>query len=167
MQQVFAAWPVRMNSQKCMQILKWWRQLSSCGIVFRRLCPDISFFQQATDFPCQQVVHSRGVKRLHRRVQHTVLKSANVERKGLGVTKVSCYSQNTLVGLTDVELSHCFSNRVAQNLRVLQNVIRGSERNSGNKYVIILNYRKNYEYTSKCCESFCSAIGNIGVISVP
>ncbi|XP_023712159.1 TBC1 domain family member 13 isoform X1 [Cryptotermes secundus] len=53
----------------------------------RRLCPDISFFQQATDFPCQQVVHSRGIKRLHRRVQHTVLKSANVERKGLGVTK--------------------------------------------------------------------------------
>ncbi|KAJ9581943.1 hypothetical protein L9F63_003696, partial [Diploptera punctata] len=55
----------------------------------RRLCPDISFFQQATDFPCQQVVHSKGVKRLHRRVQHTVLKSANVERKGLGVTKIA------------------------------------------------------------------------------
>ncbi|XP_049805355.1 TBC1 domain family member 13 isoform X1 [Schistocerca nitens] len=55
----------------------------------RRLCPDISFFQQATDFPCQQVVHSKGVKRLHRRVQHTVLKSANVERKGLGITKIA------------------------------------------------------------------------------
>jgi len=66
--------------------------LSSCDVIFRRLCPDISFFQQATDFPCQQVVHSRGVKRLHKRVQHTVLKSANVERKGLGVTKVSCNS---------------------------------------------------------------------------
>jgi len=72
---------------------------------FRRLCPDISFFQQATDFPCQQVVHSRGVKRLHRRVEHTVLKSANVERKGLGVTKVSCYTQNTLVGLAVIQLS--------------------------------------------------------------
>ncbi|KAK7793805.1 hypothetical protein R5R35_013021 [Gryllus longicercus] len=55
----------------------------------RRLCPDISFFQQATDFPCAEVVHSKGLKRLHRRVQHTVLKSANVERKGLGITKIA------------------------------------------------------------------------------
>jgi len=77
----------------------------SVVFVLRRLCPDISFFQQATDFPCQQVVHSRGVKRLHRRVEHTFLKSANVERKGLGVTKVRCYTQNTVVGLTLIELS--------------------------------------------------------------
>ncbi|XP_044732800.1 TBC1 domain family member 13 [Chrysoperla carnea] len=55
----------------------------------RRLCPDISFFQQATDFPCLQVVNSNGIKRLHQRVQHTVLKSANVERKGLGITKIA------------------------------------------------------------------------------
>lgn len=54
----------------------------------RRLCPDISFFQQACDFPCEAVVQSKGVKRLHKRVQRTVLKSANVERRGLGVTKV-------------------------------------------------------------------------------
>lgn len=54
----------------------------------RRLCPDISFFQQECDFPCEAVVRSKGVKRLHKRVQRTVLKSANVERRGLGVTKV-------------------------------------------------------------------------------
>lgn len=54
----------------------------------RRLCPDISFFQQATEAPCDKVVNSRGLRRLHRRVQHTVLSSANVERRGLGVTKV-------------------------------------------------------------------------------
>ncbi|XP_043483431.1 TBC1 domain family member 13 isoform X2 [Leptopilina heterotoma] len=53
----------------------------------RRLCPDISFFQQGTDFPCKVIVTGNGQKRLHRRVQHTVLRSANVERKGLGVTK--------------------------------------------------------------------------------
>lgn len=58
----------------------------------RRLCPDISFFQQACDFPCEAVVKSKGVKRLHKRVQRTVLKSANVERKGLGITKVSSIS---------------------------------------------------------------------------
>lgn len=54
----------------------------------RRLCPDISFFQQSTEFPCSLIVNSMGVKRLHARVQRTVLKSANVERKGLGITKV-------------------------------------------------------------------------------
>lgn len=55
----------------------------------RRLCPDISFFQQPTEFPCSVVVNSMDVKRLHRRVERCVLKSANVERKGLGITKVS------------------------------------------------------------------------------
>lgn len=55
----------------------------------RRLCPDISFFQQACDFPCEAVVQSKGVKRLHKRVQRTVLKSANVERRGLGVTRIA------------------------------------------------------------------------------
>lgn len=55
----------------------------------RRLCPDISFFQRACDFPCEAVVTSKGVRRLHKRVQRTVLSSANVERKGLGITKVS------------------------------------------------------------------------------
>lgn len=54
----------------------------------RRLCPDISFFQQPTEYPCDIVVHSKGERRLHQRVVPSVLKSANVERKGLGVTKV-------------------------------------------------------------------------------
>lgn len=54
----------------------------------RRLCPDISFFQQPTEFPCGQIVNSLNIKRLHTRVQRSVLKCANVERKGLGITKV-------------------------------------------------------------------------------
>ncbi|XP_011505003.1 PREDICTED: TBC1 domain family member 13 isoform X2 [Ceratosolen solmsi marchali] len=55
----------------------------------RRLCPDISFFQQGSEYPCQAIVHSNGQKRLHQRVHHTVLKSASVERKGLGITKIA------------------------------------------------------------------------------
>lgn len=54
----------------------------------RRLCPDISFFQQATEFPCIEIANSKGERRLHRRVTPSVLSSANVERKGLGLTKV-------------------------------------------------------------------------------
>ncbi|XP_017042650.1 TBC1 domain family member 13 isoform X1 [Drosophila ficusphila] len=55
----------------------------------RRLCPDISFFQQPTEYPCEIVVHSKGEhgRRLHERVVPAVLSSANVERKGLGMTK--------------------------------------------------------------------------------
>ncbi|XP_024221357.1 TBC1 domain family member 13 isoform X2 [Bombus vosnesenskii] len=53
----------------------------------RRLCPDISFFQQGTDYPRKEIVNANGQRRLHHRVQHTVLRSANVERKGLGITK--------------------------------------------------------------------------------
>ncbi|KAJ8919824.1 hypothetical protein NQ315_006353 [Exocentrus adspersus] len=55
----------------------------------RRLCPDISFFQQPTDFPCSEIVNSNDVKRLHTRVQRRFLKCANVERKGLGITKIA------------------------------------------------------------------------------
>lgn len=55
----------------------------------RRLCPDISFFQQATDFPCAQITGAGGEeRRLHDRVTPSVLNSANVERKGLGQMKV-------------------------------------------------------------------------------
>lgn len=54
----------------------------------RRLCPDISFFQQPTEFPSQLVVTSNNERRLHKRVAPSQLSSANVERKGLGPTKV-------------------------------------------------------------------------------
>ncbi|XP_017300219.1 TBC1 domain family member 13 [Diaphorina citri] len=55
----------------------------------RRLCPEISFFQQAAEYPCKAVVTSGGRKRLHRRVTHSTLSSANVQRRGLGVTKIA------------------------------------------------------------------------------
>lgn len=54
----------------------------------RRLCPDISFFQQPSEFPCREIVNSNDIKRLHTRVERRVLRCANVERKGLGITKV-------------------------------------------------------------------------------
>ncbi|XP_022833127.1 TBC1 domain family member 13 isoform X1 [Spodoptera litura] len=55
----------------------------------RRLCPDISFFQSATEFPCEEIVNSNGVKRLHKRVEQSVLKFSTLERRGLGVAKLS------------------------------------------------------------------------------
>ncbi|XP_065361098.1 TBC1 domain family member 13 [Calliphora vicina] len=61
----------------------------------RRLCPDISFFQQPTEYPCDIVVHSKGERRLHQRVVPSVLSSANVERKGLGVTKINLITKRS------------------------------------------------------------------------
>lgn len=54
----------------------------------RRLCPDISFFQQATHYPCLEIVNGGREARLHSRVKPVILSSANVERRGLEVTKV-------------------------------------------------------------------------------
>jgi hypothetical protein len=56
----------------------------------RRLLPDISFFQMPTAHPCKLVVDSDTEIRLHHRVAPSVLSSANVERKGLGMKKVKC-----------------------------------------------------------------------------
>lgn len=76
--------------------------------LYRRLCPDISFFQQGTDYPCEKIVNANGQQRLHHRVQHTVLKSANVERKGLGVTKVKNYKRLKLSLLTLIKFINRF-----------------------------------------------------------
>ena len=58
----------------------------------RRLCPDIGFFQQPTEFSPLRNFKNKEFKRLHTRVSHTILKSENVERKGLGITKV-CFCE--------------------------------------------------------------------------
>lgn len=60
----------------------------------RRLCPDISFFQQATPFPCPAIVNGGREARLHSRVKPVILSSANVERRGLEVTKVRDFTQS-------------------------------------------------------------------------
>jgi len=62
---------------------------------FRRLHPELSFFQQATDYPLPIVVYSCGTKRLNRRVGMHFLNSANVVRKGLGIVKISQKSEQT------------------------------------------------------------------------
>ncbi|XP_076263365.1 TBC1 domain family member 13 isoform X2 [Rhynchophorus ferrugineus] len=61
----------------------------------RRLYPNISFFQQPTEFPCDEIVNSNEIKRLHTRVQRRVLNCANVERKGLGITKIALLVKKT------------------------------------------------------------------------
>lgn len=43
--------------------------------LFRRLCPDLCFFQRATDFPCLEIVNQEpGFESLRKRVASTSLK---------------------------------------------------------------------------------------------
>lgn len=62
----------------------------------RRLCPDFSFFQQTTEYPCQVVVNSTNERRLYKRVNASTLSSANVERKGLGMTTINVVSRRNV-----------------------------------------------------------------------
>uniref|UniRef100_T1IJS9 Rab-GAP TBC domain-containing protein n=1 Tax=Strigamia maritima TaxID=126957 RepID=T1IJS9_STRMM len=60
----------------------------------RRLCPDISFFQQATEFPHEKITVYNHL-RLHKRVEFSVLNYANVTRKGLGMSKLTLTTKKT------------------------------------------------------------------------
>jgi len=60
----------------------------------RRLCPDLTFFQQATPYPNLVVVgdSTMGIpsqERLHARVTQAQLKAQTVERKGVGPTTLA------------------------------------------------------------------------------
>lgn len=56
----------------------------------------VQYFQ-ATEFPCHDIANSNGERRLHTRVAPSILSSANVERKGVGPTKVSNFHEDILV----------------------------------------------------------------------
>ncbi|XP_065188083.1 TBC1 domain family member 13-like [Sycon ciliatum] len=55
----------------------------------RRLCPDISFFQQATPYPCPSLAMGKlqGIESLSERVERTCLESAQVETSRMGLTR--------------------------------------------------------------------------------
>ncbi|KAF6127612.1 TBC1 domain family member 13 [Phyllostomus discolor] len=61
----------------------------------RRLCPDISFFQRATDYPCLLILDPQNeFETLRKRVEQTTLKSQTVARNRSGVTN----GMNEIVG---------------------------------------------------------------------
>lgn len=68
----------------------------------RRLCPDISFFSQPTAYPNQQIADGL-FERLHQRVQMTRLNSQNIERKGLGMSKLSLSKKKNIENYQPLE----------------------------------------------------------------
>ena len=55
----------------------------------RRVCPDISFFQRATEYPCLLILDPQNeFETLRKRVEQTTLKSQTVARNRSGVTNV-------------------------------------------------------------------------------
>lgn len=62
--------------------------------VFRRLYPDMAFFQRPTDYPCQLILDPQNdYETLRRRVEQTTLKAQTVNRNRSGVTNVrDCFT---------------------------------------------------------------------------
>ncbi|XP_078493741.1 TBC1 domain family member 13 [Ciona intestinalis] len=55
----------------------------------RRLCPDISFFQNATKYPCEDLTSTESkVETLRKRVERTALNSQSLTRKRLGISNL-------------------------------------------------------------------------------
>ncbi|XP_060083615.1 TBC1 domain family member 13-like [Ylistrum balloti] len=51
----------------------------------RRLCPDLFFFQRATDHPCKEIINAAsGVETLRKRVEQCVLQSETIQVDRLG-----------------------------------------------------------------------------------
>lgn len=57
---------------------------------YRRLCPDLFFFQKATDYPCKKIIHADSrVETLRKRVEQCVLQSETIKVDRLGNVNVS------------------------------------------------------------------------------
>jgi TBC1 domain family member 13 len=54
----------------------------------RRLCPDLFFFQKATEFPCEEIksTDDGNYQSLRKRVAYVQLKSSEVRKNRLGIT---------------------------------------------------------------------------------
>ena len=57
---------------------------------YRRLCPDLNFFQTATEYPYKELTgDNKKCDTLRKRVEQCVLQSETVARNRLGITNVS------------------------------------------------------------------------------
>lgn len=62
------------------------------------MCPDLFFFQKATEFPCEEimnVVEKELYQSLRKRVEFSQLNSAEIRRDRLGVTNVKSSIKKT------------------------------------------------------------------------
>ncbi|XDB55656.1 PREDICTED: TBC1 domain family member 13 isoform X2 [Capra hircus] len=68
----------------------------------RRLCPDISFFQRATEYPCLLILDPQNeFETLRKRVEQTTLKSQTVARNRSGVTNMSSPQKNSAPSMNE------------------------------------------------------------------
>ncbi|XP_061164504.1 TBC1 domain family member 13-like [Saccostrea echinata] len=62
----------------------------------RRLCPDLFFFQKATDFPCKEIIHADSrVETLRKRVEHCVLQSESLQVDRFGKSNMIATRRKT------------------------------------------------------------------------
>ncbi|XP_060574145.1 TBC1 domain family member 13-like, partial [Ruditapes philippinarum] len=61
----------------------------------RRLCPDLNFFQRATDYPCNRLCGENSFETLRKRVENSVLHSESVSQNRLGITNMATSRRKT------------------------------------------------------------------------
>ena len=69
--------------------MKFWH-IEQFFFLHRRLCPDLDFFQRATDYPCKDIMNADVmVETLRKRVEQTVLQSETIKVDRMGKSNVS------------------------------------------------------------------------------
>lgn len=62
----------------------------------RRLCPDLFFFQKATEYPCKEIIHADSrVETLRKRVEHCVLHSETLKVDRFGKSNMIASRRKT------------------------------------------------------------------------
>ena len=123
----------------------------------RRLCPDISFFSQACDFPNSKI--SLSFERLHQRVQQTTLKSQVLQTKGLGIAKLSLLKKKAIENYAPLDFGQEAHWEVVERILFLyaklnpgQSYVQGMNEIIGPIYYVFASDPNN-EWRGKLCFS--------------
>ena len=125
----------------------------------RRLCPDISFFSQACDFPNSKISNEK-YERLHQRVQQTSLKSQILQTKGLGIAKLSLLKKKAIENYAPLDFGQEAHWEVVERILFLyaklnpgQSYVQGMNEIIGPIYYVFASDPNN-EWRGKLCFSF-------------
>ena len=107
----------------------------------RRLCPDLFFFQKATEFPCEEIKNSANkqmYQSLRERVNKAMLKADEISKNRMGITK---YTEVTKRSMTDPddEYAHLGDGQEAHWEIVQRILFIFAKLNPGNSYVQGMN----------------------------
>jgi len=107
----------------------------------RRLCPDLFFFQKATEFPCEEmknVANAEKYQSLRDRVWQAQLKADEISKDRMGLTKLKSVAKRQQVDQDD-EYKHLGDGQEAHWEIVQRILFIFAKLNPGNSYVQGMN----------------------------